>query len=224
MKKFLVLFLAVFMVVGMASVASAAPVVTFDLPTDPIRPGDIFTVGVSVEDTAPIGILTFGAFIDYDDGYLRFVSAEVDSSWKNDPNPTPPPDTKDSGFIQPELNSDLWTVAGWTSMGLTAPNNFEEGSDLLQSAFIDYGGLNEHFADEIPLGIITFECVSPGDSLLFAHERVEVDDLVSGTITSADVDWENSFATVSPVPIPGAALLLGSGLLGLMGIKRRFHL
>ena len=233
-KKFLVVCLAVFMAVGMASVASAAPTVTFDVPTDPILPGDIFSVGVSVKENTGgmIGLLTFGAFIDYNDNYLRFVSAEVDSTWKDhwvDPDDHSK-GTTDSGFFHPENDSRLWTKDGWANYPsppapapFTAPDYFEEGSDLLQSAFIDLQDMfTQHFANEIVLGTITFECVGAGDSLLYAHERKELNDLVSGSIISADIDWESSFATVSQVPIPGAALLLGSGLLGLVGLRRKF--
>ena len=41
-------------------------------------------------------------------------------------------------------------------------------------------------------------------------------DLHGGTITSATID-------ISAVPIPGEVWLLGSGLIGLVGIRRRFQ-
>ena len=95
---------------------------------------------------------------------------------------------------------------------------------MLQVAFIDLQDMfAQHFANEIVLGTITFECVGAGDSLLYAYERKEVTDLVTGSITGANIDWENSVATISQqvVPIPGAVILLGSGLLGIFGIRRR---
>lgn len=43
----------------------------------------------------------------------------------------------------------------------------------------------------------------------------------NGTTSYALFDSANMFGPASPVPVPGAVILLGSGLLGLMGIGRR---
>ena len=227
MKKFLVLFLAVFMIVGMASVASAA-VVAFDVQTDPILLGDTFTVDVSVVETGTIVINGFGAFIDYDDNYLQFVSAEVDEIWRNTFNPNPPQEQTDSGSIISETDSAWYTAAGWATVdtGYVPPVYFEEGSDLLVASFSDLMGAMDDqmpLGGIIPLGTLTFTCVGAGDTEIHALDRPNVD-LISGFNISKDtMDWEGSVATISQVPIPGAVLLLGSSLLGLVGIKRRFR-
>ena len=219
-KKFLVLFLAVFMAVGMASAASAAPVVTFDVQTDPIMQGDTFTVGVSVEVDGYTGIYNFASFIDYDDQYVSFVGFIPDPSWDNDT-----PYESDFGKAVPEPDSRWYTAAGWLTIddppGYVAPAYFEEGPDMLVVDFLDFGSF-EHQGTKIALGTLTFECVGAGDSLIYAMDRPKASDF-GGGITDANVDWDNSFATISQVPIPGAVLLLGSGLLGLAGIKRRFR-
>ncbi|MBG0791316.1 MAG: hypothetical protein H0S80_12560 [Desulfovibrionaceae bacterium] len=43
-------------------------------------------------------------------------------------------------------------------------------------------------------------------------------------VQSVGDDGEDSFSAVSPTPIPGAAWLLGSGLLGLVGLRRKMKL
>jgi hypothetical protein len=44
----------------------------------------------------------------------------------------------------------------------------------------------------------------------------------SGLLTLNNISYVDFQATASPVPIPGAVWLLGSGLIGLVGLRRKF--
>ena len=57
--------------------------------------------------------------------------------------------------------------------------------------------------------------VSPFDDDVFTGSRSITDDL-GGQVFYVYADWQN------PVPIPGAVWLLGPGLVGLLGIRKKF--
>ena len=90
-KRLLVVCLAVFMAVGMASVASAAPVLSFEFDIDKditLYLGDSVTVdlyAVVTDDGGSSGatyeLQTFGFDLEYDAALLNITAASVDSQW-----------------------------------------------------------------------------------------------------------------------------------------------
>ena len=210
MKKTLIICFSLFMAMAFSGTASAAPVITFDLPDEPILPGSTFDVTMSIDSQdGTLMITQFGAWIDFDDNYLRFVSG----------NAVAPLTT---GYIAIEPVSGWYTKAGWETVipgePYYAPEYFEEGPDLIQVNLLGFPspGLGEI----IDLFTLTFECMGSGDSEIHALNRPNAP-FIAGNIVDEDIDWLNSVDTVSQVPIPASVLLFGSGLLGLLGIQRR---
>jgi hypothetical protein len=79
------------------------------------------------------------------------------------------------------------------------------------------------YGDDVLLGVIELHCIKPGVSYLeFTKPDTGVEGftLSDGTLVGDSITHP-SIEIVNRVPIPGAILLLGSGLLGLLGIRRR---
>lgn len=115
-------------------------------------------------------------------------------------------------FISPEYNAN-WRIDG---LGDTAP------SDATRFSGINQSSVNFNF---------NVFSTNPGDGLLPGDSSnfMFMDTTATNYAMTAFFDLTNmmqnpisgSFASYSPVPIPAAAWLFGSGLLGLAGIARR---
>jgi hypothetical protein len=218
MKRFLVLFLAVFMVVGMASVASAA--LTFDLDFGQdgtyenqceLRPSDVVYIDLYVS-----GIPSGEPIYNYqNDVWIKgLLSMGIDITY--DPNAVE---------INPGTEFRMDPMSGRVNTD-TSGHIYMTGSDM--STFVE--GRDGLYGDDILVGTIEFHCIAPtGITELWLYDKDHggpVDDwaLLDGTVLDGDIIDGIKLGEINQVPIPGAALLLGSGLLGLVGIKRRFRL
>ncbi|MFH2066287.1 MAG: VPLPA-CTERM sorting domain-containing protein [Pseudomonadota bacterium] len=129
------------------------------------------------------------------------------------------------------LESDWMSQTGTT--GLDVDNIFElsgwcqtDGYDVARASISFYNASNEEF------GTIFSDIVSEFNAWeYFTISTVVPDNAVSWEVklnpqeyhfgTSYNADWDSLSLTSTPVPIPAAIVLLGSGLFGLVGFRRQ---
>ena len=116
-----------------------------------------------------------------------------------------------------EIDGTVWDFMPWTKL---------PGDDgiLLNGQVAMGGGDNsmDMAAGTIHLGTLELHCINPGVSTLIAdvYDPTMQNWLLSnGTVLDDAIAWPT--AEINQVPIPTTLFLLGSGLLGLVGLRRR---
>ena len=212
MKKLSILVLAMLMTLGMSSMASAAPMLTVGLDfyggDTAYTQGDIDTkvklfVGQSVmvdfvysiedPDTPGIGLWKAGFNLDFNPATLQASNYQE--------------------------YGDRDALTGWLS--------YEGNGSGITDGNVKFRGQEQSFLNPSEGRIIGFEltCLEVGvDDIIFLDWGSGPDwaiDIVHGGTTIDDTIVFGPLATVNNVPIPGAVWLLGSGLIGLIGLRRK---
>ena len=205
MKRFLLLTVSLWLFFAfVATPVHAAPTVWFDMSSEKdmgdmrpdeawtLKPCEVVWVELYVDMDEP-GLFGHQTSIYFDPGQLEFTPGTT-------------------------VDTSVWDFIPWTRLpgdDGVAPN----GGQVAMG-----GGDNsmDMEAGTIHLGTLELHCISPGVSTL----RADVYDptmenwvLSTGAVLDEFIVWPT--AEITNVPIPGTVLLLGSGLLGLMGIGRR---
>ena len=230
MKKLLILCMSVFMAFGFVGVASASQYVfadgngdgladtSYDLAPGGTATFDIYVdnMSTSLANLAFNGLAHFGLNIYFNhDGVVEnlsppqvgAVSVALDSTNWKDPtaqiNPfNPGGSTPKDRMAHFYLNgtAEVWNATDDPTVGITD--------------------------NKILLGTIEIECLGFGTSILDLS-MANVDNLWWAALDGPlpfllnDDDFVYQDVTINQVPIPGALVLLGSGLLGLLGLRRR---
>jgi hypothetical protein len=206
MKKIGVIILAILMVSGFGTVASAAPTLSFDIDfydgstalaqgvfdtgsTIRLMPGDTVNVDILFSVTEE-GVVGGGFDLDFDSDGINNLTAS------NLSFPFPPfVDTGESEITAGNVRAQAFAFPPGTAVG--------PGSDNVLASFVfECTGLG---LDDLVLGDF-----GTGADWVTSPSGIDLDDQVTGTL-----------ASINNVPIPGALWLLGSGLIALVGLRRR---
>lgn len=203
MKKITVILLAVFMVLGVGTAANAAPELSFNIDfyggTTTYLQGD-FDLGETID-------LQFGDTVNVD---ILFTVTEEGVCG--------------GGFNLAFNPSNLSA----TNLTLTSPfldmgsSTIEPGNVLAQGVVFP-PGMFMGPGENIGFASFTFECLGPSLDELWVYDFNSVTaEWVTETGLCLDDQIDGiHLASISNIPIPGAVWLFGSGLIGLVGLRRR---
>lgn len=212
MKRFLILGLSLLMALGLVTMASAAPMVFFDFDGDKaadtslvVYLNDTFTANVlvSIDDLSSLGgLVSAGVTVDFDVTQLAALSATAAVG-----SPFPTPD------------------APWSFKSADDFDNTAGTADIGAGTIAGFNG-----PIVLPIGTVEFRCIAAGVSTLLTlklfPDEPGFDAFVTGDGTVLDFNTDPDLRVVFGsaeigVPIPGTVLLFGSGLVGLLAIRRR---
>jgi hypothetical protein len=204
MKRFAVVLMALLIVAGTAGMAAAALTFNVDFWTDGTNNVNYAKDGAGATDLGKAFVLRPTERINVDI-YFSTDLQLVAASW----------DMQYSPFALVSVFGTAPAGSPW----LSALDTFEfsDGSVKYQSGVFPPTVVT---GEDLFFGRVIFECLGEGDVKLVLANYLGFLDLDP----SNNVNFENvNLGTLNQVPIPGAVWLLGAGLAGLVGIRRKMR-
>jgi len=201
MKRFLIACLAVFMAVGFSGAALAAPSIFFDFDSDELADASVFVPSVGDIFYADLYIG------DVDDEHGGIMSMGFEGTFDN----------TQVNVLSLTVNAANWYIA----------DNFNTWHDNGAGRLSMAGGRLAGLTGTLLLGSLEFECMGEGNSVLQTLEMWPAMDYnaviaLDEYVYDKDITYGGADVT-QVVPIPGAVWLLGSGLLSLVGLRRKIR-
>lgn len=237
MKKVLLLMGVAVMVLGLTFSAQAVPTINdpwavpggaeknlYQIFADPLFNGGSFLTSQAIANTLPISETFPGGIPFKVTAYATYASFQQDpgSTFSNYPVGSPGSGTVYfSSFTAafPANTDGIYAITDWTV------NTFTNGVIGLFDDTTASNGDIKYTEKTLNSGVL-----SQSNGLIFkisdCHYIVAFED-GAGASSLGDYDYNDLVLNVvtcpSPTPIPGSLLLLGSGLLGVIGLRRKFN-
>jgi len=212
MKKILLTLITLAVASGiLLSQQTFAVTISFQPETQSINLGESIVVDLIISDLGdhlPDSLSTYDLDLLFDPAILGIDDSDSDGDG-----------VIDGVVLDPSSQLDIWNMEeNWLSASISSPGIL----NLYDLSFDTESDLNNYQAGSFTLATITFDAIGVGTAVVSIDPTtLRLGDAAGNPLTASLTDGSINVSNVSPVPEPATCLLMISGLVGLMGLKRK---